>query len=398
MYTRMRKTTRRRRGFTLIELLVVIAIIGLLASIILASLNQARMNARDAYRILQMQTVANAVQLYYTDHQQYPTMHSTNVPTNWANLIATLQSGNYLAEAESHEQAVYTQSTPPLQRFLTDALLWPTTAYAFTTPIIQDPLYPAQSFGYMPADLPVAYQNYRLRAQLENPSNPALQSSLQGYFLWSDEPTGSDACDPSYGYFCTGPAGGFVAFDPGKPVIYLYPTKETNVSVQIYPERIDTSVPAYNTGWNVTAFPDGTLVNDSDKQHYPYLYWEGLSDQPVVDRSKGFVVPTSRVIPFLKVALQAQGLDDKEISDFTAYWAPRLTTSDPYVYVYFMPQSQYDNLVPMTITPKPDTLIRVYMLLKPLERKVTVTPETFSPPTRTGFTALEWGGQRTPLQ
>jgi prepilin-type N-terminal cleavage/methylation domain-containing protein len=55
------------RGFTLIELLVVIAIIGLLSSIVLASLNSARVKSRDARRLEDLKQMANAVQLYDVD-------------------------------------------------------------------------------------------------------------------------------------------------------------------------------------------------------------------------------------------------------------------------------------------------------------------------------------------
>jgi prepilin-type N-terminal cleavage/methylation domain-containing protein len=63
----------RPRGFTLIELLVVIAIIGLLSSVVLASLNTARVKARDAQRASDMVQVVNALELYANDHQaSYP--------------------------------------------------------------------------------------------------------------------------------------------------------------------------------------------------------------------------------------------------------------------------------------------------------------------------------------
>lgn len=71
MYYGMRKV-RSERGFTLIELLVVIAIIGMLSSVILASLSSARERARDARRASDLRQVGIALEMYYDDHQQYP--------------------------------------------------------------------------------------------------------------------------------------------------------------------------------------------------------------------------------------------------------------------------------------------------------------------------------------
>jgi len=61
----MRKTFTK--GFTLIELLVVIAIIGILASIVLVSLNSARGKARDVERVSSLKEMAKAIQLGDTD-------------------------------------------------------------------------------------------------------------------------------------------------------------------------------------------------------------------------------------------------------------------------------------------------------------------------------------------
>ena len=62
----------RKGGFTLIELLVVISIIGLLSSVILASLNSARSKARDAKRLSDIHQITIALTQYYLNHGQYP--------------------------------------------------------------------------------------------------------------------------------------------------------------------------------------------------------------------------------------------------------------------------------------------------------------------------------------
>lgn len=62
-----------KRGFTLIELLVVIAIIGILSSVVLASLNSARESSRDARRLSDVRQYQLALELYFDDNSDYPT-------------------------------------------------------------------------------------------------------------------------------------------------------------------------------------------------------------------------------------------------------------------------------------------------------------------------------------
>ena len=65
--------TSYKRGFTLIELLVVIAIIGILSSVVLASLNSARKKGRDARRVADIKQIQLALELYYDANSNYPT-------------------------------------------------------------------------------------------------------------------------------------------------------------------------------------------------------------------------------------------------------------------------------------------------------------------------------------
>jgi len=72
--------TNTKRGFTLIELLVVIAIIGILSSVVLASLNSARQKSRDARRIGDVKQVQLALEMYYDSNNGYPTSTSSLAP------------------------------------------------------------------------------------------------------------------------------------------------------------------------------------------------------------------------------------------------------------------------------------------------------------------------------
>lgn len=68
----MFKVKNYSRGFTLIELLVVISIIGIMASVVLASLETARAKARDATRLAQLKQLQSVLETYYSGPGTYP--------------------------------------------------------------------------------------------------------------------------------------------------------------------------------------------------------------------------------------------------------------------------------------------------------------------------------------
>lgn len=88
-----------RSAFTLIELLVVIAIIGILSSVVLASLNDARQKSRDAKRIADIRQVQLALELYFDSNAAYP---ATLAPLATGGFIAVVPSGPLSGETYSY--------------------------------------------------------------------------------------------------------------------------------------------------------------------------------------------------------------------------------------------------------------------------------------------------------
>ncbi|MBI4086602.1 prepilin-type N-terminal cleavage/methylation domain-containing protein [Candidatus Kaiserbacteria bacterium] len=82
-----------RSGFTLIELLVVISIIGLLASIVMASLNSARVKARDARRKSDLREIALALELFYDANGSYISTGATDVNNEYNTLDSAVLGG-----------------------------------------------------------------------------------------------------------------------------------------------------------------------------------------------------------------------------------------------------------------------------------------------------------------
>lgn len=177
-----------------------------------------------------------------------------------------------------------------------------------------------------------------------------------------------------------------------KPVIYLYPEEETDVHVELEltESELNTTYPKYNNGWDVTAYPDGTLVNKTDGSHHKYLFWDAVNCRTRFDFSKGFCVAGSDTESFLKEKLTYMGLTEQEMNEFIVYWLP-LMEHNAYNLISFQGDA-YTNSAKLKITPTPDSECRVFMAYVPLENAVAIEPQQLETFERNGFTVVEWGG------
>ena len=182
-------------------------------------------------------------------------------------------------------------------------------------------------------------------------------------------------------------------FEPAeKPVIYLYPEEETEVTVTLgHPECITHSYPAYDDPWCVSAQPDGTLTDSETGRQLYSLYYENVSPIPLLQTDEGFVVRGEDTAAFLEDKLAALGLNEREAEEFIIYWLPRLE-DNAWNYIRFASREEIDAEMPLEISPQPDSVIRVLMLYMPLDFPIAVREQTLTTPERTGFTAVEWGG------
>jgi hypothetical protein len=181
-----------------------------------------------------------------------------------------------------------------------------------------------------------------------------------------------------------------------KPVIYLYPSAEQSVTVRLGFRGVLTSTspvidPA--SAWTVRARPDGALTDTSGRR-WPYLFWEGTGSA-AFDLTTGHVIRGSAADSYLRTALAQRGLSTSESAEFREYWVPILS-ANPWVLMHWEGET-YERHAPLEVTPRPDTSIRVFMVAKPLDAPVVVTPQRLAPPpARRGFTLVEWGGALAP--
>ena len=176
-----------------------------------------------------------------------------------------------------------------------------------------------------------------------------------------------------------------------KPVVYLYPDKETRCNVKVELQgALTCTYPAYGAdGWcGFVAAPDGTLTFPDGRKYY-CLYWEGTTPTHW-DFSKGYCVKGADTADFLAEVLAKIGLSFREANEFIIYWLLHMQ-DNPYNVIAFQ-RERYAESARLEIKPQPDSILRVFMAWKASDSPVDIAAPDITPFERKGFTVVEWGG------
>ena len=176
-----------------------------------------------------------------------------------------------------------------------------------------------------------------------------------------------------------------------KPVLYLYPEKTTNVTVTFaHNDWLTTTYPKFNNSWNVTVNPNGNMTDSNGRTYYA-LYWEEKLNHNI-SFDTGFYVEGKDAIKFLEEKLAIIGLNEREANEFIMYWLPILEKNDKNL-IYFELTEERDLYNKLNISPKPDSVLRMAMHVKKVDKKTLIKEQKLTSFNRNGFTAIEWGGQ-----
>ncbi|TNF48783.1 MAG: hypothetical protein EP305_04570 [Bacteroidetes bacterium] len=181
-----------------------------------------------------------------------------------------------------------------------------------------------------------------------------------------------------------------------KPVIYLYPERLTKVSVSIEtPAEISFVYPAFykEKTWKVDVTPEGKI--NCWNQQYNYLFWEATySNLKELQRSTmtTFYTTSEKSLQTLEYICDSFGLNSLEKADLITYWGPQLQQL-PSAKISVLMNEEVDRLAGLTISPEPDHVYRLFLLIDP-EPVLEDIPlqKAITPIQRQGFFVIEWGG------
>lgn len=224
------------------------------------------------------------------------------------------------------------------------------------------------------------------------PGDHILQVYLDGYYeMYSDTLT---IDKQTRAYYENYPMQAVLPVTVDKPVIYLYAEKPTEFEVTVAPKgEFSFTYPKYSDGWKGTTNSDGTLQIEGE--NYRYLFWESKQELNVLnpESQEGFVLKSEDVLSFLETTLDEVGFTSEEKADFITFWAPKMIQFDQ-IFLTIDQDQECNRFAELEISPTPQNVHRFYISWGPYSGNHIPTPPRLSKINRSGFTVIEWGGQK----
>jgi ubiquitin len=175
-----------------------------------------------------------------------------------------------------------------------------------------------------------------------------------------------------------------------KPIILFYNYDEGEVSVDLnldgdkwelsylYPGKI-IKKNEFNLKFLIKknrGYPNNILKDISENREYSYIFWEACSTLSGNNFFKNYFTSSNHIYCFnsdevcnqLDTLLRIKNLNVSERQDFITFWLSQLT-SKKYVILSFMNSIDYEDIAKLSIIPKPDILLRIFMLFKPIDEE-----------------------------
>lgn len=172
-----------------------------------------------------------------------------------------------------------------------------------------------------------------------------------------------------------------------KPNIYLYPNSTIDITVELeFPKggEVIKSIPDYNDQWCVKIDSLGLIDNV-----YDYLFYESIQPDDWQYKT-GWCVRKDSLKVFFETNMKAYNFSEKEISDFTSHWIPKLTDSE-YYKLYPQTNAQIDPLIQLNLSIQPDNIFRLFYGIIGSDEYVQINEPDMNEINRTGFFVVEWG-------
>lgn len=155
------------------------------------------------------------------------------------------------------------------------------------------------------------------------------------------------------------------------------------------PQLLTVTIPDYTGIWQVETGEDG-LLYDENGESYGFLFYESVTQAALFQREEGFFIPGNDRKKAYEKILAAYGFQETEIRDFVEFWTGKLPEGVDYM-MYPQLTDTVDIAMPMTVSPTPEKLVRMWFVFEACGEQVKPEPEVEAFE-RADYTVVEWGG------